>query len=162
MEESSISRIEFGVAEVELEVLIAAPQERVWRALVDETMSWWDRQFFMNPSARALVVEPKVGGRVFEDWGNGAGIQWYHVIGVDPPNALMFTGQLNPTYGGPAVTIVQLSLSAIGPRTVLRLGETAFGRIDDKVEAFIRAAWESLFEKGLKPYVEAAHAKERP
>ncbi len=154
-------KVEFGVAQVAFEVAIAAPQARVWRALVEETMAWWDRVFLMNPNARGFVVEPRLGGRVFEDWGDGAGVQWYHVIGVDPPNALMLTGQLTPTYGGPATTTVQLVLSQRGEATILSLSETAFGRVDVKVESFIRAAWEVLFETGLKSYVEAACARER-
>lgn len=160
MDESTFPKPEFGLAHVEFEIAIAAPQARVWRALVEESNAWWDRNYFMNATAKGIVVEARIGGRVYEDWGDGAGVQWYLVTGVDPPNTLMLLGQLNPTYGGPAVTMVQLVLSPKGAATILRMSETAFGRVDEKVNAFIRAAWENLFEQGLKPFVEAAYARE--
>lgn len=38
--------------------------------------------------------------------------------------------------------------------TVLRMSETAYGRVDDKLKQQLHEGWTLLFEQGLKPYVE--------
>ena len=60
-----------------MEIPINAPRARVWKALVEETTFWWPASFYTGPKARGLHIEPKLGGRMYEDWGKGAGVVWY-------------------------------------------------------------------------------------
>ena len=57
------TRTQFGVSRYELEVEIAAPPERVWKAIVDDTTLWWRRDFYIGRSPKAFVIEKKVGER---------------------------------------------------------------------------------------------------
>jgi DNA-binding transcriptional ArsR family regulator len=59
---------------MELEIEIAAPPERVWKSLVEETAFWWPREYYANPEAQAFRIEPRLGGLIYEDWGNGDGL----------------------------------------------------------------------------------------
>ena len=64
-----------------LEIAIAAPPARVWKALTGQVSSWW-HPGFLREGALAFVIEPRVGGRVYEDWGGGQGLLWYTVVGL--------------------------------------------------------------------------------
>lgn len=155
MPKAPVTFAKFGVAQVELEIPIKASPARVWEALVKETSRWWHKDFYTCATAKGFVIEPLLGGRAYEDWGHGAGQIWYTVIGVDPPNSIMLQGILTPAFGGPAATILQLTLKSSGKNTVLKLSDTIFGKVGDDKVSQTRQGWEMLFEQGLKAFVEA-------
>lgn len=150
-------------AQVDLQVPIDAPARRAWLALVEQTGRWWHRDFYTSPLARGFVIEARVGGRVFEDWGDGGGVLWGTVLVCEPGRVLEWAGDLSPSYGGPARTIVRLELE---PRSesscVLKLRDAVFGRIDEGLAATLESGWTTLFgPDGLKGWVEreAAHGR---
>jgi uncharacterized protein YndB with AHSA1/START domain len=146
----------FGIGHIELEVRIRAQPQRVWKALVDETSRWWHKDFYTSQEAKGFVIEAKLGGRMYEDWGNGAGQIWYTVTGVEPPRSLSLLGHLTPAFGGPAISMLQLNLKDEGGRTVLHLADTIAGKVNEDKPEFIREGWKTLFEDCLKTYVEGA------
>jgi uncharacterized protein YndB with AHSA1/START domain len=143
-----------GIARVDLEVSIAAPRERVWQALVQEAGRWWPKDFYVGQAPRGFIIEPRPGGRVYEDWGEERGALWYTVLVVDPPSALELAGHLTPAFGGPATTTVRLVLKEAEGRTRLRLEDAVFGRVDELTVPRLREGWRALLEQGLKRYVE--------
>jgi uncharacterized protein YndB with AHSA1/START domain len=145
-----------GVVQVEVEVSIEAPRERVWRALVEETGQWWPKDFYVGASPKGFVLEARPGGRVYEDWGGEAGALWYTVLVVEPPAALEMAGHLTPAFGGPATTTVRLSLKAEGARTVVQVADALFGRVDENTVPRLKEGWRALVGGGLKAYVEKA------
>ena len=66
------SRRASGVIRIEQQVVIDAPPARVFAALTKHVSAWWGPPYVIGEDARDLVVEPRIGGRVYEDWGNGA------------------------------------------------------------------------------------------
>lgn len=145
----------YGVAQIEMEIAIAAKPERVWSALIGETSRWWLRDFYSDTSAKGFVIEPTLGGRAYEDWGDGAGFVWYTVIGIQAPRSITMQGLLTPAFGGPSQTILQLALEASGKATTLRLSDTLFGKVSDEKREQTREGWQLLFGSGLKAFVEA-------
>jgi uncharacterized protein YndB with AHSA1/START domain len=150
------ARTEIGIGHAEIEIPINAPPELVWRAFVEETGRWWLKDFYASAAAKSFIVEPRLGGHVYEDWGNGAGALWYTVISIDPPRSLELAGHLTPAFGGPAKTYLRLDFVADGRATRLRISDAVFGRVSDASMEQLRAGWEKLFGEGLKAYVEAA------
>lgn len=150
------TRADFGVVEVELEIPIKAKPGKVWKALVSETSSWWHKDFYTSPAAKGFIIEPKLGGRVYEDWGDGSGQIWYSVVGVDPQRSLSLQGHLTSAFGGPAHTLLRIELEAVGATTVLRVSDTIFGRVTDEKLAQTREGWKMLFDGGLRAHVESA------
>ena len=156
MSNNPLTQAAFGVAQIEMEISIKAKPARVWEALVQETSRWWHKDFYTSPLAKGFVIEPRLGGQAYEDWGNGAGQVWYTVIGVHAPNSIMLLGLLTPAFGGPAQTILQLKLEASGKSTTLQLSDTIFGRVSDEKLTQTREGWTMLFDGGLKAFVEGA------
>lgn len=143
-----------AIREIAFEVSIAAAPERVWKAVVEETTSWWSRDFLLKKDAKAFVIESTVGGRVYEDWGGGNGVLWYTVAVVDPPRALHLAGHLFPGFGGPATTMLRLDLKAETGGTRLTVSDAIVGNVSDKGAAGIEEGWRFLFGTCLKAWTE--------
>lgn len=146
---------EFEIARIrriEMEIAIAAPIERVWQCIVAETSDWWPAGHFANPDSKVFKLEPWVGGRMFEDSGDGNGVLWYTVLSIDAPNSIEFVGHVSIKWGGPSTSILSLNLKRSGEDTTLQLTDATFGHVaaaPDVVEG-----WRSLFETHLKAYAE--------
>src|SRR3712207_950893 len=111
---------------VELEIPIRAKKEKVWAALVNEIDLWWRKDFLIT-QAKKFVLEPRLGGRMYEDAGDVTGVTWYNFQGVTPNESLLLTGFLFPGFGGPATTLLQLKLEERGKETVLKITDAIFG-----------------------------------
>jgi DNA-binding transcriptional ArsR family regulator len=140
------------LTQVELEILIQAPRERVWRALLEETTFWWPKDFYTSEKTQGFHIEAKLGGRMYEDYSDGAGVIWYEIFAFNPPQALDLRGYLAIPYG-PALSLLHLELTPSGRQTILRLSDSTMGTAKD--DAKTKAdGWKQLFEGGLKRYVE--------
>jgi DNA-binding transcriptional ArsR family regulator/uncharacterized protein YndB with AHSA1/START domain len=144
-----------SIAAVELEITIDAPPERVWKAVLEETTQWWRRDFCVSPDAKAFRIEPRVGGRMFEDWGNDAGVLWGTVLVLDPPSTLELLCHTTPRFGGPKMSMLRLSLAARGTGTLLTVSDSVMGRTDAQTAGELDAGWSALFGDALKTWVEA-------
>jgi len=71
-----------------------------------------------------------------------------------PGTSLHLVGHIAPDWGGPATSILRLSLHEKGSGTVLRVRDALFGRVDEKSAASQRDGWRQLFGDGLKRHVE--------
>lgn len=136
----------------ELDIPISAPPERVWVALTEATVSWWPDDFATSERTKRFVIEPKVGGRVYEDFGNDEGLLWYTVVGVEAGKELILAGHLLPPFGGPAVTSLRLSLVANGSSTLLRIRDDRFGVLGVDLPS---DGWRYVFDNGLRQYIES-------
>ena len=145
--------VEFGVIEAVHEVSIAAPRERVWRAITKEAGAWWHKDFYTG-AAVDFVIDARVGGCVYEDWGNGQGQVWYTVTAAKENELLMLSGELFPNYGGPARMQNIWTLKDSGGVTTLRLQEFVFGRIGPETKSSLEQGWKILLTDCLKPHVE--------
>ena len=143
----------FGVIETRLEITIKASPARVWKALVDETTHWWRKDYYTNPNTKQFVMEAKLGGKVFEDWGDGAGVMWYTIVGIDAPRSLRLAGYVFPEYGGPANCLLHIALEAKGKGTLFKLSDTVFGKANADCGTSIEEGWKVLFDT-FKAYVE--------
>ena len=109
-----------------LEIPINAKINHVWECLIKDINIWWRKDFYTSPKTKNFILEPKVGGRMYEDYGNDEGLLWADVIVIDSPNTIEFKGHLSPQFGGPAISFLKLSLKENEGSTVLTLSDTVF------------------------------------
>ena len=152
----------FDVVTTVLAVTIEAPPRRVWDAIVSETSAWGPRDFYNHAEPRAFVIEPVVGGRMYEDWGNGDGMQWATVIGLKKGERLQLSGELSADFGGPARSTQTFVLAPDGDGTRVELTDVLFGRVSDGTAGCLEQGWRSLLEGALKPWIEEERHPERP
>lgn len=157
-----VTKREFEVHGVVVEVRIAAPPERVWRAIVDEIGSWWHRDFRVGPEPRRFRVEARIGGVMGETWGEGEGLVWATVIGVRRGVELQMAGVLAPAFGGPANLHATWTLAADGGGTLLRFEETTWGAASAQTSAHLDVGWKFLLGRCLKQWVETGRPVTEP
>src|SRR4051812_20138650 len=107
---------------VEKEVLIAAPIDIAFEALLEEIGP--ENEIPGGP-AMPMVIEAWPGGRWYRDLGNNSGHLWGHVQVIKPPTLLEICGPLFMSY--PCANHLQYRLAAEGTSTRLKLTHRAFG-----------------------------------
>jgi uncharacterized protein YndB with AHSA1/START domain len=146
-----------GVVEARIEITVHAAQQRVWDALVNEATHWWPREFYSSPRTKKFVIEPKLGGRVGEDYGGGEGFNWYTVNGVDRPNLLLLVGYMGPPFGGPFCSLLRLELKATSAtETQLTIIDAVFGQV---AGCDNETGWRQIFDDNFRVYVESGRKK---
>ena len=124
-----------GTLDVANDVTIDAPRTRVWDA-VTRMGEWWPHRF---RAGTRVGFEPVVGGRFYEDWGDGAGALYGTVTKITPFEHLSVTGPMG--MGGPVVGVWSLDLVEQDGRTVLKFSHRAFGDIDEETRAAYTSGW---------------------
>ncbi|HZI39298.1 MAG TPA: helix-turn-helix domain-containing protein [Acidimicrobiia bacterium] len=142
--------------EIEQEVTIDAPQERVFDAITGETGNWWTHSF--DDSPRAILLEPKVGGRFHEVWGDEQGALYASVTGLRRPSLLRLAGAFGMTRPVAAVITFELDPLADGHGTRVRLSHRAIGDLDEETFRQYDTGWRALLGTSLKGYVEGGGA----
>ena len=142
------NRLAIDVAE---EIAIAAPPADVFAGLTEEPGAWWGKPY-TSDGATALVLEPEIGGRFYERWGQEGGALLAHVSKILPSRRLELTGRL---HFGVVLGVADFVLEPAGDGTVLRFTHRAVGDIGDISTAMIGAAWQILLSRQLKIFVEA-------
>ena len=140
---------------VEYTILIEARPERVWQALTSDIASWWKPAYLRDAErTRGMVIEPQVGGRLMEAWGDqGAGYLIGHVVEWLPPQRFACTWMEKDWAG--VVTFVSIELSPDGQSTRVRLLHEGFERLADGANqrAGFAQGWGDLLTR-CKGYIE--------
>lgn len=142
-----------GSFRVEQEVTIQGTPARVFDALTKEVSAWWGMpHMYSEKSARDIVLEPRVGGRLYEDWGDGEGVLYATVSIARRPEWIRLSGPIG--IGGAVAGVVDIKLSPRGQETVVRLSHRVVGEVTEETESSYDQGWKSLLRERLKPYVE--------
>lgn len=116
--------------EVRFSIELAASGDRAWQALIKEIALWWPKDFHAAGSKSRIILEPRLGGRLYEDAGSGNGLVWYQVIAVEAPRSILLSGFIAPPFGGPATSLLRLSLQENGAQsTSLEVHDALFGHV---------------------------------
>ena len=146
-------KAEYGAVNVELEIPINASRKQVWKTLIEEPGQWWPKDFYGCAETKSFVIEPKVGGRVYEDAGGGAGLLWYTVVTLVPESKLQLAGHMFPGCGGPSVSQLTLELEDVNKGTKLTLRDSTHGLLSPDAEKSLDSGWNYVFG-ALKALVE--------
>jgi hypothetical protein len=127
---------------IEKEILIAAPLEIAWEAMLEEI---GPASQIPNGQPMPMVLEPWPGGRWFRDLGNNAGHFWGHVQVIKPPALLEITGPMFMSY--PAMNHVQYRLTADGRGTKLKFTHRGIGEIAPDHREGVNQGWSYKLER---------------
>lgn len=138
--------------QIELEFRIQANKEAVWDALINDIGIWWRKDFCATGGN--IVLEPRLGGKMYEDAGDGSGLVWYTVEALTPKKSLLMSGVLGHEWGGPARTLLSLKLEEDGDNTKLKIVDSYIGHVNEKAAGSFSEGWTAIFGEAFKPYVE--------
>jgi DNA-binding transcriptional ArsR family regulator len=137
------------VVKIETEIRVAAPPEKVFAALTEDLDAWWPHRF--RPNGK-MVMECKLGGRWYEDWGDGQGAQHAIIVWWEPPFKYAATGPGAMTrqfMSNDVATVV-----ADGDGSIYRKSLTLWGDVPDELERGFREGARAALEKHLREYCE--------
>ncbi len=137
---------------IRMEIPIKATIQDTWDCLINDVGLWWNKGFYTSQKTKNFIIEPVVGGRMFEDYGNNEGLLWANVIVLDSPTVIEFKGHLTPEFGGPAISFLKLKLEETDNGTLLILTDSIMGNVSEKSQTDLAAGWKVLFEEGFKQY----------
>ena len=94
-------------------IVVRAPQRRTFDTFVRTIGAWWPVQPFSSgkDQVRAVTVERRGGGRVYETWADGTQVTWGELLAWEPPERFVMTWTLTQV-----ATEVELTFAALGPR----------------------------------------------
>jgi DNA-binding transcriptional ArsR family regulator/uncharacterized protein YndB with AHSA1/START domain len=144
--------------EIALDWEIAASPQRLWRLIFDSPEAWWPADFRAVAGGATMRFEDRLGGQLREEAADGSGLVWYQVVALEPQRSLDLSGQLASRYGGPATSMLHLTLEpgqAEGS-TLLKLTDSVFGRLGEGFQASAASGWQAIVGEGLKPHAEGA------
>lgn len=104
---------------------IAAPPERVWKAITEEVASWWGSDELYRTTKHTVDLRP---GGTYRSEGVGADGHTFHVDGeiveLDPPRRYVVTWK--PSWSAEPATLVTYMLEPTARGTRLTLSHTGF------------------------------------
>jgi DNA-binding transcriptional ArsR family regulator/uncharacterized protein YndB with AHSA1/START domain len=141
---------EFRTVRIETEMRFRATPQRVYEVLVNRSSDWFPATYG-EERVKAIVLEPRVGGAYYEDWGDGRGHLYGVVTSYDPPFGIAFRGRLDMG----TILDTEYTLTAEGEETVLQVSKVAVGPITAEQAAGISRYGDlKNFEDALRRVIE--------
>lgn len=145
-----------NVIKIEQDVFIAANREKVFSHLTGDVTSWWDHSF--HPSPQKIVLEPELGGKFFEDMGDGDGAIYCHVTYLKKNEKLVMQGPMGMS--GAVIGTVSWTLEEADGGTNLHLSHHVAGDVNEDTRLSYSGGWEMLLGQRLKSLVETGAVKQ--
>lgn len=138
---------------IEQEVRIEAPPERVFQALTQDVAAWWGAPYLLNQAATDIVLEPQVGGRMYEVWGQDEGALWAVVTAIERNKRLTLSGPMGMS--GAVSGVIGYALEPAGKSaTTLKLTHSVIGEVSEETRKNYGGGWTDLLGTRLKQFVE--------
>jgi uncharacterized protein YndB with AHSA1/START domain len=131
-------------------VTVAVSLETAFRVFTEEIASWWPltTKSVGQENAVMLVIEPRVGGRVYEQVRSGEEHDWGEVLAWEPPRRLVFTW--HPGRGTETGQEVEVTFAASGDRTLVELEHRGWERLvatADEIPEHYESGWDEVLER---------------
>jgi uncharacterized protein YndB with AHSA1/START domain len=98
---------------IRLSFEVACPVERAFEIWTARTSSWWPASHTVTGEpGLQVVLEPRVGGRIFERTATGVEYDWGEIVAWEPPHRLVYLWHLRADRGD--ATEVEIRFSAHG------------------------------------------------
>ncbi|WP_455204978.1 metalloregulator ArsR/SmtB family transcription factor, partial [Kaarinaea lacus] len=133
---------------IEQEIKIKASPALVFKALTEDTQKWWGLPYMQNLDAKQLILEPKLGGRLYEVWSETDGAQWATVTAIKENELLELTGRL--AMHGAVQCVVYFNLEPEKDYTLLKFSHHAIGDISEETYQGFSGGWDDLLATRLK------------
>jgi uncharacterized protein YndB with AHSA1/START domain len=139
-------------------VTVGVPVETAFRVFTEQVGAWWPlaTKSVGQDDSIGLVIEPQVGGRVYEQVRSGEEHEWGEVFTWEPPHLLAFTW--HPGRGPETRQEVEVRFTASGDGTRLDLEQRGWERLVATAEE-IPDHYESGWDEVLSRYAQAAEGR---
>lgn len=84
------------IGDVRKTVTVPVGADEAWRIFVEHPMEWWPAHHVFVEERCALTIEPRVGGRYYEQGADGSVVDWGRIVEWDAPRRLTMTWRMGP------------------------------------------------------------------
>ena len=133
-------------APLQLTFRVACPAEHAFRIWTERTSLWWPADHTVTgEDGLDVVIEPGVGGRIYERTAGGREEDWGEVLAWDPPRRLAYLWHLRADRAD--ATEVEITFVPDGDGTEVRIDHRGWERLGERGDAWRdrnRRGWETL------------------
>ncbi|MDQ2959964.1 MAG: SRPBCC family protein [Candidatus Dormibacteraeota bacterium] len=77
-------------------ITVEAPIEKAFSVFTDGMATWWPKEnHIIEAELAEMVLEPRVGGRIFDRGVDGSECVWAHVLAYQPPTQFVFSWDIS-------------------------------------------------------------------
>lgn len=119
-------------------VTVSRPVEEAFRIFTEEFGSWWPLEAYSRAyaergdedvKAETVVIEGRIGGRIYEVMSDGTEASWGEVLVWEPPHHVVLSWKPHPRPTPP--TEVEVTFTAQNTRTRVDVEHRAWERLGD-------------------------------
>jgi len=132
---------------IELEIRIGATPDRVYDLFIHNTPEW----FSNGPGQPPCGLEPRLGGLLYQDTGDGAGTVFATITKLQPGRCVAMSGEFCCREA--CLNNVTFTFEPAGDGTLVKLDHRLAGEFDDNYVEEFRGGWPEPLE-GLKALAE--------
>jgi uncharacterized protein YndB with AHSA1/START domain len=144
-----VEQTQYRHVQIEMEMLIKAPKQKVFDAITAEFGNWWPHRYKADSSC---YLEPVVGGKTGERFSNGGGAIYGEIVYLDAPNKVITSGASALSRGMQGFKVESLEEADGG--TLYKRSAQIWGTVPEEMEKMYRDGTRELIEKALVNYCE--------
>jgi uncharacterized protein YndB with AHSA1/START domain len=116
---------------VRREITVNAPPERAFEVFAARIETGWPRDYSVGASElKRVVIEPRAGGRFYEEGVDGVDTVWGEVLAYEPPNRLHLTWRLNGQWQvDEAASEIEVTFTPLAEGTTVSLVHSHLDRL---------------------------------
>ena len=140
---------------VEKSVTVSVPVARAFEVFTVEIGTWWPLRTHAVDTERSetVVMEGRVGGRLFERTPTGEEHVWGTLVAWEPPNRIVYSW--HPGRGEETAQEVEITFSPEGDGTRVDIRHYGWEKLGDRLEDTI-ASYQEGWDKVIASYAQAA------
>lgn len=137
-----------AVEPIRATVIVAVPPARAWEVFTGEMQAWWPSSTHSvaageGSSPDAIVVEPYVGGEIYELIGP-VRRSWARIHTWEPPRRLGYSWHVNPKNPATDVAVTFVAVDEGTRVEVVHGGWEAYGALRDEQRTSYRDGWPTV------------------
>ena len=140
---------------VEKSVTVAVPIERAFEVFTEEIAEWWPLRTHAvdTEHSETVVMEGRVGGRLFERTPGGEEHTWGTVTAWEPPHRVVYSW--HPGRGEETAQEVEVAFTPDGEGTRVDVRHSGWAKLGDRMEEIV-ASYDEGWDKVIGLYAQAA------
>jgi len=142
---------------VEKAVTVAVPVERAFEVFTEEIATWWPLRTHAvdTESPDTVVMEGRVGGRLYERTASGDEHLWGTLTAWEPPRRIVYSW--HPGRGEETAQEVEITFTPEGGGTRVHVRHTGWEILGERMDEVV-ASYDEGWETVIGRYAEAASA----
>ena len=140
---------------VEKSVTVSVPVERAFEVFTQEIGTWWPLRTHAvdTEHSETVVMEGRVGGRLYERTPSGEEHVWGTVVAWEPPIRIAYSW--HPGRGEETAQEVEITFSPEGDATRVEVRHYGWEKLGERVDEVV-ASYDEGWDAVIARYVEAA------